>query len=347
MQSKTKETFQKASNVYNKSLVVLTTIAIGIVLIKVLDAPVTSAPEDEIPLAGCAVTADQFLETVDTSLLKTNTDLSLIDFENEMYHSSLGKNAIPPISKPIFTSYAEMDNCMADSDTVIVVESGSEVKVYAKKILDNHIVVNDSVGETPLAVTSCAVCHSFAVYLREYKGDELKFGTTGKLYRNNDVLYDDKTESLWTQLQGRAIVGSSIGAKLQSYPFRVMSYSRAKELFPGARVLSFDTGFRMDYETDNTVAFEASDTIYGLTINDNDELPVKTLVYGLEIAGQAYAFEVDLEKNMNFTVAEKALQVMVADGEVSAKLDGEAIELRQAYWYVWADFYPETIVLEL
>jgi hypothetical protein len=266
--------------------------------------------------------------------------------ENEPYHSTLGKNAIPPITKPIFSSFAEMDNCIEAGDTVVVVESDTEVKVYAKKILDSHIVVNDVIADTPLAVTSCAVCHSFAVYSREYKGDELVFGTTGKLYRNNDVLYDDKTESLWTQFQGKAIVGSSIGAKLEFYPFRVMSYERAKALFPDARVLSFDTGFRMDYATDNTVAFEASDTIYGLTINANDELPLKSLVYGLEIDGQAYAFEADLDENMSFTVGDEELLVAVTGGEVTATLDGEAIELRQAYWYVWADFHPETIVLE-
>lgn len=346
MQTKTRQTLQKASNVYNKSLIVLSTIAIAVVMIRVIDAPVAAPPQEEVVAAGCAITADQFLETVDTSLLTTNTQLSLIDFEQELYHSALGKNAIPPISKPIFSSFAEMDNCIEASDTVVVVESDTEVKVYAKKILDNHIVVNDMIGSAPLAVTSCAVCHSFAVYSREYKGDVLAFGTTGKLYRNNDVLYDDKTESLWTQFQGKAIVGSSIGAKLDRYPYRVMSYKRAKELFPDARVLSFDTGFRMDYATDNTVAFEASDTIYGLTINDNDELARKTVVYGFEVEGEVYAFESDLDENESFTVGDQELVVADEGEEVSATLDGETIELRQAYWYVWADFYPETIVLE-
>ncbi len=40
----------------------------------------------------------------------------------------------------------------------------------------------------------------------------MTFGTSGKLYLSDLVMYDRQTESLWFQIEGRAIAGVQTGA---------------------------------------------------------------------------------------------------------------------------------------
>ncbi|HEX6233040.1 MAG TPA: DUF3179 domain-containing (seleno)protein, partial [Jiangellaceae bacterium] len=70
-----------------------------------------------------------------------------------------------------------------------------------------HEIVNDTVGGIPVAITYCPLCNS-GVGLDRRVGDKvLDFGTSGRLYASNLVMYDRQTESLWPQLTGQAAVG--------------------------------------------------------------------------------------------------------------------------------------------
>ena len=51
-------------------------------------------------------------------------------------------------------------------------------------------------------------------YERKIDGEAVEFGTSGRLYNSNLVMYDRKTKTLWTQIEGRAVVGELTGQKL-------------------------------------------------------------------------------------------------------------------------------------
>lgn len=63
------------------------------------------------------------------------------------------KDAIPAIDDPEFVSAQEGDKVLSDSELVIGLFDGENAKAYSAWILDGHEIVNDRLGDTPIAVT--------------------------------------------------------------------------------------------------------------------------------------------------------------------------------------------------
>lgn len=81
-------------------------------------------------------------------------------------------------------------------------------------------------------------------------GRRLTFGITGLLYNRNLLLYDHQTDSLWSQLLGRAVTGAMAGAPLRLLPAVHTTWADWRQRFPGTLALSFETGFKRDYSRD-------------------------------------------------------------------------------------------------
>lgn len=91
------------------------------------------------------------------------------------------KDGIPAIDEPKFVSIREADRWLEDREPVIVVEHRSDARAYPRQILIWHDIVNDDVGELPLAITYCPLCNTPLVFRRRYGSRVLDFGTTGRL----------------------------------------------------------------------------------------------------------------------------------------------------------------------
>ncbi|NIQ39353.1 MAG: DUF3179 domain-containing protein [Proteobacteria bacterium] len=72
--------------------------------------------------------------------------------EDEILSGGPPKDGIPAILRPKFIPADEGDFLDPD-DQVIGFRSGGEARAYPIKILNWHEVVNDSIGERPIAVT--------------------------------------------------------------------------------------------------------------------------------------------------------------------------------------------------
>jgi hypothetical protein len=81
-----------------------------------------------------------------------------------------------------------------------------------------HEIVNDTVDDTPVAVTYCPLCNSAIAFDRRTGDRVLDFGTSGMLYRAALVMYDRQTESLWTHFTGEAVIGVLAGTTVKSIP---------------------------------------------------------------------------------------------------------------------------------
>jgi len=73
------------------------------------------------------------------------------------------------------------------------------------------------------------------------------FGTSGKLYHANLVMYDRATRSLWPQALGQAVTGELTGQRLQRVATQLVAWADFRAAFPGGRVLTRDTGHRRPY----------------------------------------------------------------------------------------------------
>jgi hypothetical protein len=63
------------------------------------------------------------------------------------------KDAIPAIDDPQFVSAEEGDKFLSNKELVIGLFDGETAKAYSAWILDGHEIVNDRLGDIPVAVT--------------------------------------------------------------------------------------------------------------------------------------------------------------------------------------------------
>lgn len=76
-----------------------------------------------------------------------------------------------------------------------------------------------------------------------------ELGTSGFLYRANKLMFDHRTESLWSTLQGQPVVGPLVGQtiRLEQRPVVTTTWGDWKSRHPETTVLSLETGHLRDY----------------------------------------------------------------------------------------------------
>jgi hypothetical protein len=160
-------------------------------------------------------------------------------------------DGIPSIDDPKFISIQEANNRLEDSELVLGLSINGDVRAYPLQILLWHEIVNDKVGGVPVAVTYCPLCFTNQVFNRTLEnGQTLEFGTSGKLYNSNLVMYDRTTKSLWSQAMAQGIAGKFAGVKLERIPFDVAYWKEWKQLYSDSKVLSTDTRSTRPYGAD-------------------------------------------------------------------------------------------------
>lgn len=166
-----------------------------------------------------------------------NTDFSKtsIDF-NSVLDGGPGKDGIPAILDPVMDVIANADG-LADREPVISINIDGELgRAYPIRYLMWHEIVNDRVGNVPIAITFCPLCNSGVVFDRRLDGQTLTMGVSGMLRNSDMIMYDHQTESWWQQFTGEAIVGELLDKKLTKLPSRMESWGNFKERNPDGLV---------------------------------------------------------------------------------------------------------------
>ncbi len=170
-----------------------------------------------------------------------------------------GKDRIPAIDNPLFGTVADAAESLAGTEPVITVAIGGEAKAYPLSILLVHEIVNDVVGDVPVAVTFCPLCNSSVVFNRSVNGEVLDFGVTGNLIHSDLIMYDRQTESWWQQFTGEGIVGTMTGAQLEILPVRIESFDRFRDRFPQGQVMRIPANSELDYNSNPYAGYESRD----------------------------------------------------------------------------------------
>jgi thiol-disulfide isomerase/thioredoxin len=156
-------------------------------------------------------------------------------------------DGIPPLDRPKFEPTRSVA-WLAAAEPVAVVQVGGEAKAYPLQILTWHEIVNDNLGGIPVAVTYCPLCNTAITWRRPLvDGAVTTFGTSGRLYHSNLVMYDRATRSLWPQALGQAVVGPLTGWRLELVPTQITAWATFRAGFPDGLVLSRDTGYGRPY----------------------------------------------------------------------------------------------------
>jgi hypothetical protein len=257
------------------------------------------------------------------------------------------KDGIPSIDKPKFESVSVADQYLDDKGYGLVVTLNGKQRFYPYQILVWHEVVNDVFGKTPILITYCSLCFSGNAYARTVNGVVAEFGVSGKLVDNHFILYNKQTDEFLTP---------PFEAQLKPLLSLVMTWANFKTNFSNGQVLSRDTGFVRDYTADPYKNYNTSNAVLFPVSQQDNRLPVKTVVFGYMNDKAQKAYPLDLIKTagtVNDVVGDEEIEIIWNDKletvQGFSKQDGKnvAIILRSSYWFSWATIYSNTELYKL
>ncbi|MFB6230491.1 MAG: DUF3179 domain-containing protein [Salinibacter sp.] len=295
---------------------------LGLVGIGVLlGSPIAKA---QSPLPADAPSA---LKQFDTDYSKRSIDLSTLKAGGPP------KDGIPSIDNPSFVRVNEASDWIHPDEPVIALQHKGVARAYPLQILTHHEIVNDKIAGTPVAVTFCPLCYSALVFKRTLDGEAVEFGVSGLLRNSDLVMYDRKSETLWQQFTGNAIVGTRTGATLEQLPSQIISFKQFAETYPGGRVLSRDTGYNRPYGRNPYAGYDDVDKRpFAFDGPVDDRLPPMEKVVAVSVgdAHKAYPHSTTEEKRViHDSVAGRPLVVFHAPGAVSALDAAEIAESKE------------------
>jgi hypothetical protein len=197
-----------------------------------------------------------------------------------------------------FITVEAADGTWSDEETVIGVVIEGQARAYPIRLLSLVEVINDEIAEQGIAVTWCPLCFTAIVFDRRVDGQRLTFGVSGYLYKNNLVMYDHQSETLWSQALGEGLRGAQRGERLQLLPSSLTSWGQWKTAYPDTMILSPQGILEAGTELVDPYSRYYRSAAAGVAgrENEDDRLPVKSLVIGLAIGEDAKAYPLETVK---------------------------------------------------
>lgn len=260
------------------------------------------------------------------------------------------RDGIPAIDDPRFLPAAKATE-LDDGDRVLGISRNGVSKAYPIAILNWHEIVNDRFDTEGIVISFCPLCGSGVAFRANVAGKNLHFGVSGLLYNSDVLLYDRETNSLWSQLLGKAISGPRRGTALEQIPMSHTTWGDWRRRHPSTRVLSRETGYRRDYDRDPYAGYVDSRGVYFPVAHKDPRYHPKERVIGIEIAGvaKAYPFS-ELARSggrIEDRIATREIVIEYDDdlqaGSVRDR-DGGEIVSTTAFWFAWYAFHPDTQV---
>ena len=262
-------------------------------------------------------------------------------------------DGIPSIDKPEFVSVDQADKWIKDNELVMAIDYKGTKKVYPLQIMVWHEIVNDKIAGDPILITYCPLCGSGIAFERKIlvngQKTEVEFGTSGKLYNSNLVMYDRKTKSYWTQIGGKAIVGKLTGQILKGISIDTVVWRDWKKQHPKSLVLSQKTGFNRRYGKDPYGSYYEDSFLFFPVEKEDKRVHPKTVIFGIDVKGTYKAYkEEDVKKG---TIKDKVNGVNLKverDAAGTVKITntdtGKEIVKERDFWFAWYAFHPNTLL---
>lgn len=263
------------------------------------------------------------------------------------------KDGIPGLDHPEIVPLNEAEGLEPD-DRVVGVRIGGEMRVYPMRILNWHEIVNDTLGERPIAVIYCPLCDSVSVVDRRVDdGTELEFGVSGLLLNSNVLMFDRTHDALWTQVGFTALSGPYAGQSLTHIDgWRITTVEKWRQEHPNSTIVSFNTGHSRDYEREPYGTPDPGRPPRFPLVSEDDRLPTYTRVVGIQIGEVVRAYPLAaIASRPGGRLIDESLPggrlVLHSDGAAEAAIveHPEGANVVHTYWFAWAAFHPETQIV--
>ncbi|MDQ6959106.1 MAG: DUF3179 domain-containing protein [Mariprofundaceae bacterium] len=262
--------------------------------------------------------------------------------ESDILSGGPPKDGIPALTFPKVEPGILGNTWLNDDDFILGIVVNGYARAYPVRILNWHEIVNDRIQKKTFVITYCPLCGSgMAFDTRD------QFGVSGLLYQSDVLLYDKKTETLWSQLMMQAVAGPRMGETLKLMPLTHTTWKAWHKRHPDTTVLSRHTGYYRDYNRDPYGDYGKSRGIYFPVRNKDDRLHPKAWVIGLELDGDFRAWDISAIKQTGevretwnhhqLIVRNRKGIVEIVDASTGKRLNNVVL-----YWFAWVAFHPDT-----
>lgn len=343
--------YGKANTLLNQFAILCLVIAVGYMIVRSINTNSTITDNSSTNFFPCEISStNENSLTIET--LKTLYSISLVSIDKDLYKTGNSKNSIPALFKPTLTKLENIKKCIGNNEIALVVSTDNNALIFPEKILNYHLVVNTFLNDEPILITYSPLADHFEVFSRKYKNLVLEFGVSGVLYKNTDLMYDTSSESLWSQFNGKAIVGNYSGAILEKLDYKILPISKIIDLYDNFEVLSFNTGYSRNYNIDPFESYRTDNSYIEPISNIQTDFKNKDLVLGFNIENKQYAvLESTLSDNISrFNGIGLDLEFSNTNGEYfikDLKNNKRILDYTTSYAFVWYDFFPLTRALKV
>lgn len=275
-------------------------------------------------------------------------------------------NLFPLALNPEFTSVSEVN--IGDDSLVGILSFGNSIRVFPYVFMTHNEIVNDEFQGIKYAFSYCPLTKSSLAFKRNGI-----YRASGYLLNDNLTPWDKETETIWSQMLMKGIVGENEGVQFNTIPVLETRWKTVKDYFPNARVVTSDLFFTRsssppddeDGGSNTGTAPELNDLVYGVVAGNKvhifkyDDFS-NTKLLNATIQGQKYLIYGNSSKRVTiaFQVSNFENYSLLSDDEFpyilenlnSVKYDilgrgtnGTTLEKPKfayvAIWKSWLDFY--------
>lgn len=234
-----------------------------------------------------------FLPFCNSDTKTPDTDGAWLIPEGEIQDGGPGKDGIAALTNPQFI-HVSLDNYHLDSDLVIGMKIDNFFRAFPHPILDQHEIVNHTIGDTSFALSYCPLTGSGVAWDTSGSVLDNTFGVSGLLYNSNLIPYDRETDSNWSQMLLLCVNGERIGQEPSLIPVIETTYKTWKELYPDSFVLSQETGFNRNYRVYPYGNYKNNDSLLFSVSNEDSRLPKKERIHGILVGTETKTYPISI-----------------------------------------------------
>jgi hypothetical protein len=236
---------------------------------------------------------------------------------------------------------------------VLVVANRGECRLYPLRMMHALELVCDTVGGKTVLITYCGLTYSPVVYESSGELDVTSLTDAGFICENNLVLEDQRTGTLWRQINGEALAGPLSGRRLKEHPSCVGVLAAVLTAMPHATLMApCPAGAgpvrRLQVSANGLPVDLRPELEYPVSRLDA-RLPLKERVLGFQVgtvamvmpfAPPAWAYRTNSVGRTTWRVQPglglPAVEILSEGG------GWEPLKTQACFWFAWYELHPET-----
>ena len=153
-------------------------------------------------------------------------------------------------------------------------------------------------------------------------------------------MYDDKTESLWSQSLWESVVWEKLWTKLELIKSNLLSFWEFENKYKNWKILSDDTWFSRNYWVVPYWDYNENDKLYFPVKNSDIRFPKKEIFYIVNDWNNSIAFllkDLREEKKWEIKVWNNIYKASFKDWIVDVKLENTILKWYYEMWFSWVN----------